>query len=391
MTWSGDAVIYYFPGNYTWSAAVALSMMAGGQLGQIDRWLAPLRDSEQDADAWTKAWDGAAGEQEEHAADDARAGFRRSASARYLRASTYYLTGERQTPPGPAKTYSYQAALAAFAKAVEYMPHPVERVEIDSPDGILPGYLIPARAQGRAPVVIFYSGLDVTKEILYGIIRNEFADRGIACLVVDTPGIGEPLRLRDVPSRADYEVPTSAIVDYLQARPDFDSSRIGLLGISLGGYYAPRGAAFEHRITACAAWCAVWDYGVTWQRRWDTRSTLTPTPFWQLPWVMGTDTMEQALVRVREFTLADAMPRLTQPLLIAHGENDKSFTVDDARRAFEAAGSADKTLRIFTVAEGGAEHCNIDDPDPARQLIADWFADRLGTVPARVTGRSFLT
>lgn len=57
--------------------------------------------------------------------------------------------------------------------------------------------------------------------------------------------------------------------------------------------------------------------------------------------------MEEALVRVREFTLADAMPRLTQPLLIVHGENDKGFTVDDARRAFEAAGSADKTLRIL--------------------------------------------
>jgi alpha-beta hydrolase superfamily lysophospholipase len=88
-------------------------------------------------------------------------------------------------------------------------------------------------------------------------------------------------------------------------------------------------------------------------------------------------------VRVKEFTLADAMPHLTQPLLIVHGENDKGFTVDDARRAFEAAGSQDKTLRIFTIAEGGSEHVNADDPDPARQLIADWFADRLGTVPAR--------
>jgi alpha-beta hydrolase superfamily lysophospholipase len=113
-----------------------------------------------------------------------------------------------------------------------------------------------------------------------------------------------------------------------------------------------------------------------WQRRWDTRSKLTGTPFWQLPWVMGTPTMEQALVRVREYTLADALPHLTQPLLIVHGENDKGFTVDDARRALEAAGSTDKTLRIFTVAEGGAEHVNADDPDPARQLIADWFADR---------------
>jgi alpha-beta hydrolase superfamily lysophospholipase len=379
-------MFYYFPNNFMWSGAVNLSLMAGGELGQIDRWLAPLRDvgdTDPDTDAWTKAWDGAAAQQEEHADDDLRMGFRRSAGARYLRASNYYLTGERQTPPGPAKLNSYQRALAAFAKAAECLPRPLERVEINSPDGILPGYLIPARANGPAPVVIFYNGLDVTKEILYGIIRDEFADRGIACLVVDTPGTGEPLRLRGVPSRPDYEVPTSAIVDFLETRPDIDSARIGLLGISLGGYYAPRGAAYEHRIKACVAWGAVWDYGVTWQRRWDTRSKLTPTPFWQLPWVLGTDTMEQALVRVKEWTLAEAMPHLTQSLLIVHAENDKGFTVEDARRAFESAGSTDKTLRIFSIAEGGSEHVNSDDPDPARQLIADWFADRLGTVPAR--------
>jgi fermentation-respiration switch protein FrsA (DUF1100 family) len=77
------------------------------------------------------------------------------------------------------------------------------------------------------------------------------------------------------------------------------------------------------------------------------------------------------------------MPHLTQPLLIVHGENDKGFPLEDAHRAFEAAGSADKTLRIFTIAEGGSEHVNADDPDPARQLIADWFADRLRAVPAR--------
>ena len=31
--------------------------------------------------------------------------------------------------------------------------------------------------------------------------------------------------------------------------------------------------------------------------------------------------------------------------------------------------------------EMGAEHVNVDDPDPARQLIADWFAQRLGMMP----------
>jgi len=157
--------------------------------------------------------------------------------------------------------------------------------------------------------------------------------------------------------------------------------RIGLLGISLGGYYALRGAAFEKRVTACAAWGAVWDYSLTWQHRWEKRSTTTFTPFWQLPWVMGTDTMQAALERVRQWTLADVMPHLTQPLLIVHGEHDTGFPVADAEAAFAAAGSKDKTLRIFTIEEGGSEHVNADDPDPARQLIADWFAQHLGTMP----------
>jgi hypothetical protein len=75
-------VFHYFPDNYTWSSAVMLSIMAGGQLGQVDRWLAPLRNGESDIHAWTTAWDNAAADQEEHAEHDLRQGFRRSASAR---------------------------------------------------------------------------------------------------------------------------------------------------------------------------------------------------------------------------------------------------------------------------------------------------------------------
>jgi fermentation-respiration switch protein FrsA (DUF1100 family) len=98
---------------------------------------------------------------------------------------------------------------------------------------------------------------------------------------------------------------------------------------------------------------------------------------------MGTDNMEQALDRAKRWTLADVLPHLTQPLLIVHGEHDQAIPVQDARRAHAEAGSVDKQLRIFTGAEGGSEHVNADDPDPARQLIADWFADRLTTITAR--------
>jgi fermentation-respiration switch protein FrsA (DUF1100 family) len=98
---------------------------------------------------------------------------------------------------------------------------------------------------------------------------------------------------------------------------------------------------------------------------------------------MGTETLEQALERVKQWTLVDAMPHLTQPLLIVHGEHDTAVPVEDAEKAVAAAGSGDKELRIFSIAEGGSEHVAADDPDPARQLITDWFADRLHTIPAR--------
>src|ERR1700692_3432114 len=120
---------------------------------------------------------------------------------------------------------------------------------------------------------------------------------------MDTPGVGEPLGLRNIPSRPDYEVPTRAIVDYLETRPDVDSSRIGIMGISLGGYYAPRAAAFESRISACVAWGAIWDWGATWEKRWATRSKTVSVPWFQLPWVMGTETMEEGLERVKQFSL----------------------------------------------------------------------------------------
>jgi fermentation-respiration switch protein FrsA (DUF1100 family) len=77
--------------------------------------------------------------------------------------------------------------------------------------------------------------------------------------------------------------------------------------------------------------------------------------------------------------ISPSMPHLTQPLLIIHGENDRNIPLTDAHRAIDAAGSADKELRTFTTAAGGAGHVNTDDPDPTRQYIADWFAGRLGT------------
>src|ERR1700694_1278362 len=75
----GGALFYYLPDNYTWSSAFHLALMAGAQFGEMDRWLAPLKDREPNAELWAKAWSDMAQQQEDEAALDLKEGYRRSA------------------------------------------------------------------------------------------------------------------------------------------------------------------------------------------------------------------------------------------------------------------------------------------------------------------------
>ena len=106
----------------------------------------------------------------------------------------------------------------------------------------MPGYFVPAQnaKSARPPCVVFFDGLDITKEIQFLRGVPDLVKRGISVLVMDGPGTGEAIRFRGMPLRHDYEKAGSACVDYLETRGDVDAKRIGIVAISLGGYYAPR-------------------------------------------------------------------------------------------------------------------------------------------------------
>lgn len=126
----------------------------------------------------------------------------------YLRACNYYHLAERFLPlQDERKLTAYRKALFCFAQAAVRFTPPVERVEIPSEGSALPAYFVPARgAPGtRAPTVISFDGLDAIKEQLYLIGGRELVRCGLACLVVDGPGNGEALRLRNLYLRPEYE------------------------------------------------------------------------------------------------------------------------------------------------------------------------------------------
>lgn len=228
------------------------------------------------------------------------------------------------------------------------------------------------------PTVIFFDGLDVTKEFCYFWGVRDMVRRGLACLIVDGPGNGESIRFRGLKLRYDYEVPAGAAVDYLEGRKDVDPKRIGIMALSLGGYYAPRAAAFEKRLRACVAWGAQNNYQALWKRRVELAYKTAPSvPPDHIQWVLGASSMEDALKRLENFKLSGVVERIECPFLMVHGEEDAQVSLADAKACFNAMGSKDKTLRVFTAEEGGSQHCQNDRLGVAIPYMHDWLADKL--------------
>ena len=136
----------------------------------------------------------------------------------------------------------------------------IEIVEVPFVDGSMPGYFVHAQnsTAKQKPTVVFFDGLDVTKELLYMRGVPDLIKRGISVLIMDGPGTGEAIRFRKHYLRHDYEVAGSACVDWLEKRADVNPKKIGIVANSLGGYYAPRCASMEPRFAACVAWGAIW-------------------------------------------------------------------------------------------------------------------------------------
>ncbi len=202
--------------------------------------------------------------------------------------------------------------------------------------------------------------------------------RGISCLIMDAPGTGEAIRFRNYYLRHDYEVAGSACIDWLEKRPDVDAKKVGVVAISLGGYYAPRCAAMEPRFAACIAWGAQWNYYETWRKRVDAAyKTSLSVPGHHIEWIMGAKSVDEALKKLEPFVLDGVMQKMRCPFLLVHGAEDEQIPLVDAQKQFDACGSKDKTFRVYTAEEGGAQHCQRDYLTLVVAEMWNWFDEKL--------------
>jgi len=370
----------YFPDNYNWSLAVALAIGMRGELSEIDNACRPLRDlagaavDDETQQAWFDSWTHVAHRLEEMAARDASAGNAFSAARKRKRVAAYHLMAERMmTNLSPLKMASYEEALGAFRSATS--GDCLEFVDVPYEHAPLPALFVAGQGTGKRPCLVFFNGYDVTKEVLYLMGLPELTARGISVLLCDQPGSGGALRLHGQHTRFDMEAPAGACFEAMAARPDVDSSRIAIGGISMGGYFAPRAASVDHRFAACVAWGAFHDLLGVAANLAQTGAHSAP-PF-QVPWVFGME-LEQLRGVAPRFNLDSVLGEMTCPLLVMHGESDRQVPVAQARRTHEMAiASARRDLLVFPKGSWGEEHCQVDDPTLAIDTIGDWLQEVL--------------
>lgn len=257
---------------------------------------------------------------------------------------------------------AHERAVACRNRALPLLSPPGERVEIPFDGTVLAGNLRRPPGEASPPVVVLIMGLDSAKEEMDSY-ESTFLSRGVATLSFDGPGQGETEY--DRPIRGDYEAPVGAVLDWLDRRDDLDAERVGLWGVSLGGYYAPRAAAFHRRVQACIALAGPYDFS----EGWDGLPALTREAF-RVRSHLSTE--DAARGHAASLSLTGVAGRIECPLLVVFGKQDRLIPHQAAERLVAEATGPTSLLMI----EDG-NHVANNRSYRYRPQSADWMAERL--------------
>jgi len=314
-------------------------------------------------DDWCRIWS-------EEAAQHAQLGLEAldadnivTASEAFLRAAIYYhyakhLFADRPQEYGAA----HERMLRCYKAAVKDMDPPAEHLRIAFDGAHLHAWLRCPIGARQLPVAVILPGLDACKEELHAW-SEAFLVRGLATLTLDGPGQGETAFA--LPIRTDWGKVIGAVIDALRYRNDVDADTVGVVGQSLGAFYAPLAASQEPRIKACIANCGPYDWG-----------RVLP----QMPKVSQevfrvrshAETIEQGHGIAKAMTLEGSAERIACPLLVVFGGGDRLIPPAEGERlAREAKG----TTKFVLYPEGN--HVCFNIPYKFRPLTADWMAQTL--------------
>ncbi len=320
--------------------------------GGIDRW-----------EQWCAAWSAVAADHEELGREALSEKRTRSAGDHLARASVYYHFAKFVFVEDLEQMRTaHSNAVRCLMDALPHLDPPGERVEIPFEGSQLVGVLRRPGGVDSAALVVLIPGLDSTKEE-FRSTEELFLERGLATFSVDGPGQGEAEY--DLAIRGDWEVPGAAILDHVARLPGIDPNRIGIWGVSLGGYYSPRVASEDLGVKACVALAGPFNFGEVW----DGLPSLTRDTF-RVRAKVGSE--EDARQRAFELSLEGRARKITAPLQIVMGKLDRLFPWEHGQRL---ADSAAGTVDFLLLPDGNHGCANVFYRH--RYHTADWMAEQL--------------
>lgn len=284
--------------------------------------------------------------------------------------------GRWPVPKSPQKLECLQRAKRAF-QAYGRLIHPkIELISIPFEATAIQAFLQMPDGAERPPLVINIGGSDLWKDSV-AIQARGFLQHGIAALAVDMPGTNES----PAPARPGSERLFSAVIDYLQQRPDIDGSRLMVRGQSWGSYWSARTAYREPaRLKG-----AVFQSGpvhLYFQRTWQeqgfrTREFLFDYVLSRLH-MLGLHSVEEAFAFMPSLSLLDAglLEQPTPPMLLIGGVKDTQVPFSDFLLMLQSG----SPKHAWVNPEGGTmgRSLTIKDDDIFAGVVVPWVRQQFG-------------
>lgn len=399
-----DAYVFKDPSfSFQLLRALSASMYGGADMGECIE--TAKRIKEGDWESWCREWTATA-ERIRGLGDGAlAAGHKASAAECYMRAATYFRAAEFYLHGNASDErilQLWQAGRDLYVKSLTLSQVDFEIVSIAYENTTMPGYFYPVDRSGEIrATLILMNGFDGTQEELYDKVQAALR-RGYNVLTFEGPGQGEMVRVQHLYFRADWEKVVTPVVDYLENRTDVDTSRIALWGISMGGYLAPRAAAFDHRLTALICDGGVYDIvgGMSMQYMGITNMSKARAEFidwvtyapqaanqtfrsvmrndtnmrWSIEhgmFVFGKGDIPSYMIALAQMNLAGLAAKVACPTLVCDGTNDTAMP-GQAMMLFNNL-TCEKNYHLFNATDGAGLHCQLGAFYQGNMVKLDWL------------------
>ncbi len=329
-----------------------------------------------DRDEWGRAW-AAMGERWMAQASAKEKSDPKGAADDHIMAWRYFGFGAWPCQNAPEKQKAYDRCVVAFENYGRLQDPPIETVRIPFEGKEIVCYLQLPKSAAPVPVVLTIGGLDSYKEYTAERYGPVYMAHGMGYVALDAPGTGHAPLKAGVDSERFYSV----VIDWLLTRRDVDPQRIGLQGVSTGGYWATKMAYREPKRLACVVnWAGPTDMFFTHDFQAKALSTreylfdMLPAQFS----VYGVDNIEDYLACVARMSVKTQglLDKRAPPLLLVNGEKDTVAPIEDLHIILRN-GPTPKTAWVNPVGWHLARSADWNDERIMREVIVRWLADHL--------------